>query len=157
MPVRILKAEEEILEIILSGSSYARTLAGELPPEMISQTPVGTAINKVLAMTINGEWDAAEETLKENLRENPDPVISRILASPQLPSENDAEIRERLLNDGLLSCIKTIKSYYLKNKINNVKNQIRSETDPEKKEKLLRECMILDSDLKKLHTLKNRD
>jgi DNA primase len=157
VPLQIARAEEDILEIILSGSSYARTLAGELPPEMISLTPVGSAINKVLAMTINGEWDAAEETLKEDLRGNPAPVISRILASPQLPSEKDAETREMLLNEGLLTCIKTIKSYYLKNKINQVKNQIRSEIDSDKKEKLLRECMILDSDLKKLHTIKNRD
>jgi len=148
---QIAKAEEEILEVVLSSSSYARVLAEQLPANMISDSPVGKAINKVVAMTINGEWDEVESVLKDEITLNPQPEITRIITAPQINAENE-EKRNSLLEEALKSCIITIKSYYLKKEIGDVKEKIRICENDAEKDGLYRKCMKLDSDLKLLYS-----
>ena len=151
IPKRLQKAEEELLDVILSHSSFARILADELPREMISNSLVGQAINLVIAMTLNDEWCDAEETLKKQLINQPNEIITKIIASPY-PHTEDKDKLYDLQTKTLKSCIATIKSHFYKIEIEKIKNEIRNENNEEKKENLYKQCMDTVKKLNKLHS-----
>lgn len=129
----VLNAEEVLLELALSHGTIGKQLAEQLPAEMISDTPVGKALNEVIAMTLNGEWKEVEDTLIAKFSHAPNPTITRILTSPSLKSKDPEkihEVQEKALND----CINTIKKFYAKLALDNLQRQIAVSTGEEKQE-----------------------
>lgn len=100
------KAEELLLELALNHGTAGRHLSEELPSKMISNTSVGNALKKVIALTLDGEWENSSRILASELCENPDPIISRILAQPLVYDEEKQ-------NKSLADCIKMIKKSFL--------------------------------------------
>ena len=147
---RLAIAEEALLEVILTDSSYARKLAKELPTEMISNTPIGQAINLILAKTINDEWCEAENALLEQLRNQPNDTITKIIAAPY-PQEEDKDKLHKRLTKTLNSCIATIKTIFFNRDIEMLKNKIRAEKNEEIKEELLKKCMELVNEMKNIN------
>ena len=148
---RLAKAEEALLEVILSDSSYARKLAKELPSEMISKTQIGQAINLIIAMTINDEWCDAENALLEQLRNSPNATITKIIASPY-PQTEDKDKLKKHHSKTLNTCISTIKTHFYNRDIEMIKNKIRAETNEEVKDELYKECMKLITEMKNINT-----
>ncbi|MEM4248296.1 MAG: DNA primase, partial [Candidatus Nanoarchaeia archaeon] len=72
-------AEETLLELALQHGTIAKMLADSLPPDMISDSVVGKALEKVISLTLNGEWEQAPAELRQMISENPSPVIGKIL------------------------------------------------------------------------------
>lgn len=127
----ILKAEETLLELALSHGTIGKRLAEQLPVEMISNTPVGQALNQVIAMTLNGEWEDAEDVLLKQVTHKPNSTITRILTSPSLhvdDSEKTHEIHEKALND----CIRKIKKFHAKSFLNKLQQKIANAHGEEK-------------------------
>lgn len=110
-------AEETLLELALSHGTVAKRLDEELPPEMVSQSPVGKALEKIVQLTINGEWELAADAIAKSLTENPDSTLSRILASPS--AFNHIQ-QEKAVSD----CISRIKIHHIKKDLNELKKQI---------------------------------
>ncbi len=104
----LTRAEETLLELALAHGDVARRLAEELPNEMISGTPAGSALETVISMTLNGEWENSARVLLERLCNEPCPAISRLLSQQ---NDYSPEMREKALND----CIVVIKKYHLEN------------------------------------------
>jgi DNA primase len=104
----LTRAEETLLELALAHGDVARRLAEELPNEMISGTPVGHALETVISMTLNGEWENSSKLLLDKLCNEPCPSISRLLSQQ---NDYSAEMREKALND----CIIAIKKHHLTN------------------------------------------
>ena len=143
-------AEEALLEVILTDSSYARKLAKELPSEMISNSQIGQAINLILAKTINDEWCDAENALVEQLRNNPNAIITKILASPYPQTDDKDKLQKGHLKT-LNSCIATIKTHFYNRDIEMLKNKIRAEKNEEIKEELLKKCMDMVTEMKNIN------
>lgn len=110
-------AEETLLELALSHGTVAKRIDEELPPEMVSRTAVGKALEKIVQLTINGEWELAAESIAKSLTENPDSTLSRILASPSAFSHAQ---QEKAVTD----CICRIKIFHTKKELTELKNKI---------------------------------
>lgn len=100
------RAEETLLELSLAHGDIGRRLAEEIPNEMISRTPIGHALETVISMTLNGEWENSSKVLLDKLCNEPCPSISRLLSQQ---NDYSAEMREKALND----CIVVIKRHHL--------------------------------------------
>ncbi|HBC85401.1 MAG TPA: DNA primase [Lentisphaeria bacterium] len=79
----VSRAEEVLLEICLGHGDVGKRLSEELPIEMISNTPVGRALNTVISYTLNGEWENSSKALLEQVCDEPSPALSRILAGTE--------------------------------------------------------------------------
>jgi hypothetical protein len=90
-----------------------RELSEELPSTMITNTPLGTALNMVISMTLNDEWDQATNAVRDFLIQNPDPEISKVLAAPELFHDDTEEAKE-LQHKALLDCVRCIKLHHSK-------------------------------------------
>ncbi|NOY76219.1 MAG: toprim domain-containing protein, partial [Kiritimatiellaeota bacterium] len=125
-PPNIAKAESYLLELALSHGTVGRELSEELPTAMISDTPLGRALNLVISMTLNDEWEQAGDAVRDILLETPDPDLSRVLAAPELfrnGSEDANILRRKALDD----CVRCIKTQFVKNELKPLKKQIASE------------------------------
>ncbi|MEI6423913.1 MAG: DNA primase [Lentisphaerota bacterium] len=103
----LTRAEETLLELALAHGDVARRLAEVLPNEMISRTPIGHALETVISMTLNGEWENSTKALLDKLCSEPCSSISRLLSQ-----QNEySGMMEKALND----CIVVIKKHFLEN------------------------------------------
>lgn len=130
------KAEELLLALSLNHGTVGKYLENELPHEMISDTPAGRALEKVIQFTINGEWEFAEKAILDEMNLNPNPAITAILARHQ---NFDKDFQEKALHD----CVRTIKINYLHQKIAELKKTLSATVSPEDKKVLLAEFQQL--------------
>jgi DNA primase len=122
----ITKAEEELLVLTISHGDVGRRLDDELPHDLISDSPVGNALNIAISQTINGEWENIRQELSSLLNEQPEQKLSQILTdSTEYPSDLD-------YNKAVSDCLNKIKKFYLNNKINKLMNKIRLATGEER-------------------------
>jgi DNA primase len=132
MDKKILDAEESLLKLALAHGTVGKRLESDLPAEMLSDTPLGHALEKVVLMTINGEWEFAEETLIKEMDETPDPLITKAMADA---AEYSHSIQEKTVDD----CIRTIKFHYIQKDIDEIKRKIAAAEEREAKAELLAE------------------
>jgi hypothetical protein len=126
----IMKAEEALLELALAHGDVGRRLSEELPNEMISNTPVGKALETVISLTVNGEWETSTKVLLNSLCDEPCPAVSRILSQPNDYHDEKGEmIRRKALTD----CLIVIKKDYLDKELSSLLKDIDVCQDPEQK------------------------
>ncbi|HBM16386.1 MAG TPA: DNA primase [Lentisphaeria bacterium] len=130
------EAEKLLLRLIIeqNGGEIARITEENLPPELISSSPVGNAVNLAISMTINGEW---EEIIKHlSLMVNDDPanaVIAQVLVHEDLPYKNN-ETRIKVCMD----CIRSIKIIRIREKVELLTKELKNlESEEEKESKML--------------------
>ena len=138
------KAEETLLELAIRDGNIGRLLETELPHDMISDTPVGKALNFAISMTINDEWEKVVEKLSMFLVENPDSTVSMILSKDKKDYETMNFVK------AAKECLKTIKSERLKEKINTLMKELKTETNEENKSKLHQQINTLQKELQSL-------
>ncbi len=124
-------AEETLLELAITHGTVGQRLSAELPSEMISESPVGKALEVVIQLTVNGEWEHTVTQLSNMLRENPNPTLSRILATK---SEYDHKTQEKAVDD----CMKVIKRHHLQEEMDKVRAEISSCADADAKRELMK-------------------
>ena len=143
-------AEVMLLDLALRHGPLAHWLAENLPPEKLSQTPVGKALNMVLAHTHQGEWtDAALHVSREQLlAENPD--VGRALADTAFPEPPEGENPEReknkhreMLRRAMTDAIRTIERAELRRQMTDLQQQISEQSDPEQRREFLQKYQEL--------------
>ncbi len=103
------RAEETLLHLALEHGTIGKRLAEQLPDDMISKSPVGNALRKVINITLDGEWQNAAGLLSAELAENPEEDISRILAMPPIFDEKEDEKKLVTMHEKAVSeCIRAI-------------------------------------------------
>ncbi|MFA6291753.1 MAG: DNA primase, partial [Victivallales bacterium] len=122
----LTRAEDTLLELALAHGDVGRRLAEELPNEMIGRTPVGLALETVISLTLNGEWENSSKVLLDKLCNDPCPSISRLLSQQ---NDYSAENREKALNE----CIAVIKKHHLENENNSLMKEIAGCSDESEK------------------------
>lgn len=131
---QIDNAEKLLLRLIIEkdGGEIARIIEDHLPYEMISMTPIGTVLNLAISLTLNGEWEEIQKKISLLVNENPAfSVISQVLTQENLPYKNN-ETRVKACND----CVRAIKLFHLKEKIETLTKQLKSLEEEEKSTKL---------------------
>jgi DNA primase len=132
----LAKAEEELLELAILHGDIGRRLEEELPHDLISETPIGNALNIAISQTINGEWEYIREELSSLLNEKPDKKLSQLLAAPaEYPESFD-------YNKAVSECLSKIKKHFLNAKITELMTKLKVSTN-EERQNLLREITNL--------------
>jgi DNA primase len=132
----IAKAEEELLELAILHGDVGRRLEEELPHDLISETPIGNALNIAISQTINGEWEYIKEKLNFFLNEKPDKTLTKILAAPtEYPKSFD-------YNKAVFECLSKIKKHFLNIKITELMTKLKVSTN-EERQNLLKEITEL--------------
>jgi DNA primase len=128
----LMKAEETLLELALAHGTVGHRIAEELPDNMLSDTPVGRALELTVQMTMLDEWEFVPRKLAEDMIENPDPSISRILADPV---QYDHKGQEKAVGD----CIKIIRKFHIQDRMEELKNRLKEALSDEEKAEVLKE------------------
>ena len=135
-PPATAKAEEELLTLSIQYGDVGRRLSDELPPEHISKSVIGNALNLAISLTVNGEWEFIKEELNKQLTEINNPQLSRVLVSPlEYPEDFD-------FNKAVTECINKIKIYYTGEKIKELMRELRASL-PDNKKSLIEEITKL--------------
>jgi hypothetical protein len=137
VPASIEHAEQTLIELALASEDTANSLSHELPPEKLTNTVMGKALNELINCTLNGEWEHAREHLSDLERENPSAALSKLLLEQNSYSEKQTK---KALDD----CLKTINSYFSKQKLTELMNKLRTAT-PDEKIALMKELQGLTS------------
>ncbi len=130
----IIDAEEKLLELALIHGTVARRVAEELPHDAISNSSIGIALEKVISMTLDDEWEFAEETLmNESAIEIS--LISKIISIKETILDITHDKQEKIVSE----CVKTILLEYIDRKISETMNHAKVATDLEIKNKYLKQ------------------
>jgi len=136
----VAAAEETLLELSILHGTAGRRLEEEIPLEMISNTPIGKALNLAISLTINGEWENIHSELNLLLNDYPNSELSQILSNPtQFAKHYDVD-------NSITQCITKIKLYYLEKEIKDLFRQIANITDAETKNKIAKKATQLQLD-----------
>ena len=144
----VADAEKTLLELSILHGTVGRRLEEELPPEMISNTPIGKALNLAISQTMNGEWENINNELSLLLNDYPDSDLSSILSNPTKLAKNYD------FDNSVTQCITKIKLYHLEKEIKELFRQIANITDTETKKKIAKKATQLQLD--KLHLKKQQ-
>jgi DNA primase len=94
------RVEATLLDLALSFGVVAHELVQRLPADWVSDSPMGQALNHVLAMTREGEWAGAGDVLASDSAIVSDPDVARILVDSEfrslLPDDADEYVRQRV-------------------------------------------------------------
>ena len=141
----LVDAEAHLLDLCLYHQSYPQQLLEELPSEYLSQSPVGQALNEVLAHTAQGEWENVREMLLEQMAERNCPELNKALMEPAFGPETEP----RKLELCYLECVGRIMCHHLDKKISALKQELSTIKDAAEKSEKRRECYELSDERKK--------
>jgi DNA primase len=130
-------AEKELLELSILHSTVGRRLEEELPIEMISNTPIGKALNLAISLTLNEEWENISNELSLLLNDYPDSILSGILSNPTKLSENYD------FDKSVTDCIKKIISCKLTEEIHTLMSLVKNAQNIEEKREMTKKITLL--------------
>ncbi len=90
------KIEATLLDLALHFEFVAHLLAERIQPDSISNTPVGRALNTVLALSSQGEWQLADKELVKDHQFSENPVVARLLAETDFKLMDPARVEDEL-------------------------------------------------------------
>ncbi|MBN1863344.1 MAG: DNA primase [Victivallales bacterium] len=134
--VAVRNAEETLLKLAVEHGTVGMRLSEDLPGDMISDSPVGKALNSAIAMTINGEFEGIQKSLLYETPGKDIQDITRALAIPlQVPE--DPEAAQQLIQKAISDCVARIRKSHAKNALQTLARTISS-AQGEEKEELMR-------------------
>jgi DNA primase len=136
IPKAVMHAEKTLLELALKFEKIGNRLAEELPPEDISQSVIGKALNELINTCLNGEWEHAAAHLNNFERENHSPELSLLLASESTYNKEKAE-------KAVEECLTAIKKHYADQQKNELMNKLRQAITTEEKQALMKQLLEL--------------
>ncbi len=145
----IIDAEEKLLELSLLHGTVARALSEMLPHDAISNTPVGNALEKVISMTLDEEWEFAEQALLNEDGEHFSLMV-KIVTDKESMKNISHDKQEKIVSE----CVKIILVEFIDKKISVAMNNAKTTSNPEQKNEFLKEYRDLGQQKRKLITKK---
>ncbi|MBT3376363.1 MAG: DNA primase [Lentisphaerae bacterium] len=160
MPLSLAdQAELTLLDLAIHHGFLAHELVDRLPPESVSGTPIGKALNQVIACAAQGEWSEAADQLTGDLQLASNPHIARILVEtnfgrfdPEHTEEKRRLEMESVLQKAMEDCLNQLSRDRLEQRTRTVQMALVSETDPEKVRQLQTEFMQLVREKQQMQT-----
>lgn len=131
LPKPLAEAEKLLLELAIHFPATGSMLIDQLPPDIISDTPIGRALDEAVKAALDGDSEHLVERLNDLERENHDPELSAILADETIYEEDHLE---KAVSD----CIANIKRFHHKQRLAELKAQLVVTIDPEEKSALFK-------------------
>jgi DNA primase len=129
----IEQAEETLLRIALVDEMVANRLAAELPHQNISATVIGTALNELIRLSMEGEWHTTLSHLSTMEQNNPHPKLSSILLDANI--QLDEKQKLKAVDD----CIAAISGFHSKNSKADLMQRLKNATTVEEKRQIMQE------------------
>lgn len=126
------RAETVLLDLALHHQSYAQRLLDELPPDEISQSEAGRALNEVLGHTAQGAWEESEAALRARMATSP--LVSRVLIEPEFA---DPGLAADKLETAYRDCLQRLAAHSLKRRMEELQTRLTSAASPEERRTLL--------------------
>lgn len=132
------KAEQMLLDLVLHHEAIAGEVAAQLHPEQVSASPVGQALNQVLGMAAQGEWQAAGAEITRHPELASTPEIARILTATEFPPAATAldsyqqDQFDKRLRKAMSDCLQQVKMEVIRREMQQVQAAMQRETDPAK-------------------------
>jgi DNA primase len=154
----VQRAEAMLLDLALRDEPSARTLAARLSHDRVSDTPVGQALNHVIGMASQGDWEqAVHELLKDSVL-GQDAEIARILFSGEFqPPEAGADdaLRERYVRrvrKAMEDCLALIGLDTVRREHEQLQRALATEADPARIEEITLRIQELARQRKEIQT-----
>jgi len=149
-PVARDPAVSSLLDLAVHFDSVAQELLEELPAELVPATPVGEALNLVLAATSAGEWSRAGVALTARQDLVGCPEVARVLAESayakldpeSVPEPRRSELRLRL-HRAAADCVARRRLDDLKAQARQKAQQLAAEPDQDRQTELLQQHRAL--------------
>jgi DNA primase len=132
----VQRAEIMLLDIALRHAEAARRIGERLDAEMVSCTPCGQALNRVLGLTAENEWERAPQEISGDHELAGNPEVARVIVSEEFapPAEDaGAEIRmryEQRVSKAVEDCLNRIELEGLGAELAQVQALLNDEKDP---------------------------
>ncbi len=133
-PKQLAQSEKVLLELAIHFPTVGSMLIHHLPPDILSNTPIGQALDEAIRAALDGDSEHLIERLNDLERENPNPELSAILAK-------ETDWHEDIIEKAVEDCIATIRNFHHKQRLADLKAELASSTDPQEKSRLFRELM----------------
>ena len=133
-PKQLAQSEKVLLELAIHFPAVGSILIHNLPPDILSNTPIGQALDEAIRAALDGDSEHLVERLNDLERENPNPELSAILAK-------ETDWNEDIIEKAVEDCIATIRNFHHKQRLADLKAELASSTDPQEKSRLFRELM----------------
>ena len=155
----VQRAEAMLLDLALRHRDSAADLAARLEHDRVSDSPVGQALNQVIAMTSQGEWELAAQELLKDAVLGQDPDVARIVhasefdpAADQGPGSAEAapERYAKRAKKAREDCLACIELDAVRRELDQIAKTLASETDPARLEEITRRFQQLTSRRKEL-------
>ena len=141
----VIPAEKSLLDLALNFESVADDLVEELDASLISQSPIGQALNMVVGQALNGEWQESARILADKFSFSP--KVGEVLVHSHFAGLEDQEMITKAFND----CLKQVKLQALQKQQRELMAYIRLSEDPEQNRKFKEQYMDV---MKQLNELK---
>ncbi len=146
VPLQRDPALTSLLDLALHFEPVARQLVDELPPDLVPDTPLGRALNRVLAATAAGEWSGAADAVAADQDLVVCPEVGRVLvqseyadlADPDAAPASRPEERLERLYRAAAECIARRELDVIEAELRRLREMLAAETDKSRQEELLR-------------------
>lgn len=130
-----LPAEKSLLDLALNFEHIADALVEELDASLISNSPVGQALNMVVGQALNGEWSDSPRVIADQFAQSKH--VGELLVYSHFTSIEDQELIQKAFSD----CLKQVKVQALQKAQRELMAHIRLAQEPEQSRQLKEQYM----------------
>ena len=130
LPREVRHAEETLLQLALNDAAFARSLAEALPTELLAENLTGQALNEVIALALNDEFDQVLLHLARFADDHPNGELSRILVE-------SCDWEQKLQSKAGADCIATLRRYHRQRQQQTLLARLKAAQTAEEKRELL--------------------
>jgi hypothetical protein len=144
------QAELTLLDLALHHGFVAHALTVDLPHDWVSDTPAGRALNLVVGLTSQGDWQIAARELAKDVELASDPRIGEILVESKfkdvVPEPIEDQLRERnekRLRRAANDCLRVLHLRGIEHRLKAVQAMLNATQEPDAVAKLQGELFDL--------------
>ncbi len=141
----IQRAEAALLDLALRHDFIAQALIEKLPPETVSDTPLGHALNMVIAMTAQGEWSLAAQEIGADHELAAEATVTSVLMDssfkklhPELAEEHHRPRLCKALEQAMADCLAVVDQHRENQEVARLEQALETERDSEKLRQIMR-------------------
>lgn len=144
------QAERMLLDLALHHGFVAHELVQDLTPELVSDGAVGRALNLVVALTGQGEWELAAREINADQELVANPDVARALVESDFAGcdteHADRHVRRRMedrLQRAKTDCLRQLQTARIEQRIREIRQELTGDPEPDAARTLRRQAFDL--------------
>jgi len=125
------RAEQMLLDLALHHRDVAHQIAERLDSETVTDSPIGQALNRVLGMSLQGEWEMAARELAADPQLAAVPEVAHVLMETEFlqPVGESGERFQERLQKATHDCLTRIEKHLIQKEMDDVQGALRNTTE----------------------------